>query len=226
VSSFPVVRGKRARFTQLDECGNLAENGLYVVTAGFISIGLAAETETGDDIVLKNANGDLCVSDKSQDQFKRWNLTMSFCEVDPCSLSLTSNTVLEEDWDNDPVGVRGYQGANPARFALEVWTGVPGADCVPGEATQYGYLLLPFVVPGVLADFTIENGAATFGIGGFTRGAGGWGKGPWDVVPADAQNTPGPLTTDLTDIQHHLLRRTTVAPPEVTDGCQEAPAAT
>jgi hypothetical protein len=223
---FPIVRGKRMRVTRLDECGNPPEGATpssLVVTEGFVSVALTSETESGDDIILKNANGDLVVNDKSQDQFKRWNLAASFAEVDPALLEMMSNAVLEQDYAGDVVGIRGYEGSNPDAFALEVWAGVPGSDCVPGEDTNYGYLLLPFVVPGVLGDVTIENGAATFSIGGYTRGAGGWGIGPYDVVPTDAENTPGQLTVAMASNEHHLLRLTTVAPPEAACGAVAMP---
>jgi len=224
--NFPIVRGKRLRVTRTDECGTPPEPSAecaLVVTKGFITVGLTSETADGDDIEQKNADGDLCISDKSRDQFKRWNLEAEFCEVDPALLSLVSNVNLEEDWNSDIVGIRTYQGAPTGAFALEVWAGVPGTDCLPGEPTNYGYLLLPFVIPGVLGDITIENGAATFTISGHTRGAGGWGIGPYDVVPTDASNTPGQLSTPMASDEHHLLRTTTIAPPDPEVGCQVMP---
>ena len=223
---FTVVRGKRLRVTRLDDCGNPpaseAECAL-VVTKGFITVGLSSDTEDGTDITQMNADGDLCVVDRSRDQFKRWNVEAEFCDVDPNLLSLMSNVSVETDWNDDVVGVRGYQGAPEGAFALELWTGVPGTDCVPGEPAQFGYLLLPFVIPGVLGDITIENGAATFTVGGFTRGSGGWGVGPYDVVPVDAQNTAGPLGTAMASDEHHLMRLTTIAPPDIECGCQGMP---
>ena len=225
--NFPIVRGKRLRVTRTDECGTPPEPSAecaLVVTKGFITVGLTSETADGDDIEQKNADGDLCISDKSRDQFKRWNLEAEFCEVDPALLSLVSNAVLETDWDDDVVGIRTYQGAPEGSFALEVWAGVPGEDCLPGEAAQYGYLLLPFVIPGVLGDITIENDAATFTISGHTRGAGGWGVGPYDVVPINSDNDPGPLGDAMLSSEHHLLRTTTIAPPDAVVGCQAMPA--
>ncbi len=223
---FTVVRGKRLRITRLDECGNPpaaeAESSL-VVTKGFVSVGMSSEVAEGDDIEQKNADGDLCVSDKSRDQFKRWDLEIEFCEVDPSLLELVSNVVIEEDYDGTAVGVRGFQGANVDSFALELWTGVPGEDCQPGEPTTYGYLLLPFVVPGVLGDVEIENGATTFSVSGHTRGAGGWGVGPYEVIGTDAEHTPGPLSVPMQSREHHLMRTTVIAPPEVDCGAQDMP---
>ena len=223
---FTVVRGKRLRITRLDECGNPPEDATpcsFVVTKGFISVALSAEIETGDDIVEKNADGDLCINDKSRDQFKRWNVEASFCEVDPSILDMMTNVVVETDYDDNIVGVRQPEGASIDSFALELWTGVPGSDCVPGEATNYGYLLLPFVVGGPLGDVTIENGAATFPVTSFTKGSGGWGEGPYDVVPTDAENTPGRLATPMGPKEHMLMRLTTIAPPDISEGCEDMP---
>lgn len=223
---FNVVRGKRLRVTRLDECGNPPGDetpNSFVVTKGFISVGLSGESEAGTDITQMNADGDLCVNDRSKDQFKRWNVTMEFCDVDPALLEIVSNVALETDWDGDVVGVRGFEGAKTGGFALELWAGIPGEDCVPGEDARYGYLLLPFVNPGTLGDITIENDVATFTVEGFTRGSGGWGVGPFDVVPTDAQNTPGPLSVPMGPSEHHLLRITNIAPPDPVCGAQAMP---
>lgn len=228
---YNVVRGKRLRVTRLDECGNPMDPGTasaLVVTKGFISVGLTAEMEDGDDITQKNADGDLCISDRSRNQFKRWTVNPMFCEVDPALLEIITNVVLEEDWDGNPVGVRQPEGASTDSYALELWTGVPGEDCKPGEPTTYGYLLLPFIVPGALGDITVENGSTTFQTSSHTKAPSGWGSGPdgFEPVPIDADNTPGKLTTPIGDDEHMLMRTTTIAPPDPVCGAQDMPAAT
>lgn len=224
---FTVVRGKRLRVTRLDECGNPpadeTEDSL-VVTKGFVTVELSAVVADGTDIEQMNANGDLCVSDRSRDQFRRWDVSIELCDVDPALLSMLTNVVVEEDWNGDVVGIRQVEGASVDTFALELWTGVPGSDCVAGEPTQYGYMLLPTVVPGNLGDITIENGATTFSVAGFTKGSGGWGTGPYDVVPTDVDNTPGRLETAIDAREHLLLRTTTIAPPEAECGALPMPA--
>lgn len=226
---FNVVRGKRLRATRLDDCGNPPDGetaNSLVVTKGFITVGLSPDTEGGTDITQMNADGDLCVVDRSRDQFKRWMVNMEFCDVDPALLEIVTNVTNETDWDGDVVGIRGYQGAKAGAFGLEVWAGVPGDDCVPGEPASYGYLLLPFVVPGVLGEVTIQNDAATFTVEGHTRGGGGWGVGPYDVVPTSSGNTPGQLAVPMGSTEHHLLRLTTIAPPDPECGAQVMPAYT
>lgn len=223
---FNIVRGKRLRVTRTDECGVPPDYGTpnsRVVTSGFISVALTAVVEAGDEIVQKNANGDLCINDRSRDQFKRWDVAVSFCEVNPSLAEMVSNATLEEDWDGNVVGIRVPEGAALESFALELWTGVPGADCGVDEPTTYGYMLLPLIVPGVLGNMTINNGAATFDIRGQTRSGSAWGVGPYDVVPTDALNTAGPLLVPMGPLDHHLLRTTTIAPPDAA--CDPAAAA-
>lgn len=223
---FTLVRGKRLRVVRLDDCGGLPDAATacsWLVSKGFISVQMTPETADGDDIELRNANGDLEVSDRGRDQLRWWNVEAELTGVDPALLEMTSNVVLEEDWDSNVVGIRSYEGSPSGSFSLEVWAGT-GQQCGPGGVVRYGYLLLPFVIPSVLGDITIENGAASLHIKGRTGGGGGWGTGPFDVVPIDGDDTPGKLAVPLGAAEHQLLRSTTIAPPAVTVGCQPMPA--
>ena len=219
---FTVVRGKRLRITRLDECGNPPESeaeDALVVTKGFVTVELTAQVTEGTDIEQMNADGDICVADRSRDQFRRWDLSIEMCEVDPSILGMITNVTLEEDYDGNVVGVRQVEGASVDTFAMELWTGVPGTDCLPGEPATYGYMLLPMVIPGSLGDITVENGASTFTVSGHSKSGGAWGTGPYDVVPTDEEHTPGPLDTPIGSGEHLVLRTTTVAPPEVPAEC-------
>ncbi|MFN2347641.1 MAG: hypothetical protein ABR616_18260 [Dermatophilaceae bacterium] len=223
---FTVVRGKRLRVTRLDNCGTPPADDTedaFVVTKGFVSVGLTSVTEEGTDIMQMNADGDLCVNDRSRDQFRRWDLELELCDVDPALLSILTNVTLETDWNEDVVGVRVPEGSTVDSFALELWTGIPGEDCLPGEPAAYGYMLLPFVIGGSLGDITIENGATTFTVTAHTKGGGAWGTGPFDVVGTDAQATPGRLDAPIGVGEHLVMRTTTVAPPAPECGAQIMP---
>lgn len=221
---FSVVRGKRLRATRLDACGNPPDAGTassLVVTKGFVSVGLSAVTEDGEEITQKNANGELCINDRSRDEFKRWDLEIELCEVDPGLVELMTQATLETDANDDTVGIRIPEGASTESVALELWSGVPGEDCGDGPE-QFGYLLLPFIIPGTLGDITIENGATTFTMAAHTRAGGGWGSGPYDVV-ADADGNASPLGTPIADDEHMLLRTTEIEPPAASCGLQDMP---
>lgn len=139
---YQIVRGKRIRVTRLDACGAppaaLAANG-NVVSSGFITVAYAFDYEDGDEFIQKNANGDLCINDRSNDVFKRVMVTIDFCGVDPDLLSLVTGSSLVVD------SVSGIdQGIDidettmgTSNFAFELWGGIDGqAPCPLTNETQ------------------------------------------------------------------------------------------
>lgn len=133
-NSFSVVRGKRVRVTRLNSCGAYpvpTTTNSLVTSAGFISVQYALDYEAGDEHIQKNANGDLCINDKSNDLFKRVNVTISFCEVDPDLFSLVTGNTLEVDSAGIDVGFRVSEGVTASAFALELWAGTDQGDGCP-----------------------------------------------------------------------------------------------
>lgn len=221
--SMKIVRGKRVRVTRLENCGEPPTTGDpcgYVVSKGFVTVTMSPQNEEGTELVLLNADGELCVNDQAQHNFKRWNLSIELCDVDPEMVSLLTKVTLETDADGNTVGFRSLDGRIDEQFAFELWSGVGDQDCADGE--EYGYLLFPFVSGGTFADLTIENGVATMTIeNAFTKTGGLWGVGPYDVVP-DEYGAPAPLGVAIQPGEHHVQRLTTIAPPAAADGCQPA----
>lgn len=225
---FIPVLGKRLRVTQLDECGNPPASGdpnTVVVTDGFISLTLTSEIEEGTEIITRKADGSLCVNQKLADSFKRFTLEIEFCGVDPDLLSLVTNAEPYQDYDAENAGVTVAEGTINKRFALEMWTGLSGQACEPGDEEASGYLLLPFVTAGVLGDLEVTGeDAVTFSMtGAFTQGGNFWGVGPYDVL-SDA-GTPAPLPLALDPMDHLLLMQTGIAPPPAQCGFVSPPAA-
>lgn len=224
---FTPILGKRIRVVRLDNCGNVpaaAAADSMVVTDGFISVNLSAEVEDGTEIITKKADGTLCVNELTDSSFKRFNLEIEFCGVDPGLLSVVSNAEVYENYAADAAGIVVPEGTLGKRFALELWTGLAGGECAPGEEAS-GYLLLPFVAGGVLGDVEVTGEAAvTFSLtGAGTRGGNAWGVGPFDVM--DDTGTPGPLPTALDPKDHLLLVETSIAPPVSACGLVAMPGA-
>ena len=116
-----VVRGKRARITLLNECGEAVTGpASTLVTSGFITVTYTPEVEAGDEFVQKNADGDLCINDRSPDVLKRFTTEIEFCEVDPDLVSILLGATLETDFGGDNVGFRIAEGAI-LWHAGEVW---------------------------------------------------------------------------------------------------------
>lgn len=225
---FSVVRGKRIRATRLDECGAPPDpetEDSQVTSSGFISVAYAMEYEDGDEHIQKNADGELCINDRSCDVFKRVSVTITLCNVDPDLINLLTGNPSEVDAAGENVGFRISENAGCDNFAFELWSGIPSQDCDSEGGRPYGYLLLPYVTNGTVRDITVENGPTTFEVQAWTKGNGDWGQGPYNVVTAEDGTTPTALDDPILNGQHLLLRETLLAPPDATCGYQAMPEA-
>ena len=212
---YPMVRGRRMRVTRLDGCGNpVLGPDSTVVTKGFISVGLTANIEEGEEINVTTADGEVCVLDTPAPKLSNYGVEVQFCGVNPALFSLMSGMpvvmngtdIIGFDMDSDIA-------ADDSGFALELWTGVPTDACEPGQGQSYGYMLLPFVRSGILGDFSVENAAINFTLtNAITKKGSGWGVGPYDVL--NVAGVPSPLTAPVNVGTHLRTFVTTLAPPE------------
>lgn len=209
---FAPLLGKRIRATQLTDSGVLGTS--YIATDGFITVNLSSEIEEGTEILQRNAFGALCVNEKQPNSFKRFNLEIEFCGVNPSLLSYVTNAEEYSDWAGNVAGITVPEGEITGAFGLELWTGLSGSL---SDANANGYFLLPFVQKGQLGDITIDGeNAITFSLAGaYTRGGNSWGVGPYDVVMNDDSPTPTAdvLPTALDAFDHLLIMNTAVPAP-------------
>ena len=217
--------GKRLRATELDMCGAVVPGtSQQVVTDGFITVTISSETEDGNSILVRNASGAICVNERMADSFLRFTVEVEFCGVNPDLLSIVSNAEPYEDAAGDVAGFTVGEGELTKAFALELWMGMAGQACAPGQTGEASaYLLLPYVRSGVLGDITIDGeNQVTFSItNSYTVGGNDWGVGPYDVVFNDEETpAPAPLPTAIDAYDHLLLVDTAVAPPPVA--CEAA----
>lgn len=242
--SFPLVRGRTMRVTQLNGCGipipgTDPKSGM-AVTKGFVSVALTANISEPEEIEVKNAGGEVCVSDKGTPEFTGYNVDITFCNVMPCVFAmLTGQDVLTgykdgtDDTEADPVigfSMDTKKKASDSHFALELWARSPAeAGCgvaANPDADPSGYLVLPFLKGGVIGDLTIENDAVSFTISGATTEDGNaWGVGPYNVLSKNTGTKAAPVYAGakmkdaLTTTNHLGVLYTTQAPPAETDGC-------
>lgn len=230
MAGWKVVRGKRLRATRVDRCGMpLAGPKAQLVTKGFISVKYTQEMKDAEDYEQTNADGDNCVVDRSAPQIKWANVEAQLCDVDVELLSMLTGLPQVLDYANKPAGFRINDTVQVDEgAALELWSGTAGDDCdeptddaiLKAETfvAEYGYWLAPAVVEGTIGDIEIGASVATFTITGRAVSAPRWGRGPYNVVPVDAQNTAGRLLTPLRKKEFIHAQRTTIAPPAITDG--------
>lgn len=215
--TFSMVRGRVMRVTRLTGCGDIEDTGSSsITTKGFVSVAFAPNIDEGETITVKNAAGENCINDVPDPVITYYGLTLTFCEVNPELYAMITGQAVVFDSSGNAVGFRVNTGVatSTSGFAIEVWTGVPGAACAGGTPT-WGYTLVPFVQGGVLGDFTIENNAVTFSItNARTKDGALWGTGPYNVIRG-AGGTPGKLATAIGAKDHLHVQLTTLAPPSV-----------
>lgn len=233
MAGMKVVRGKRLRVTRVDRCGMpLAGPQSTLVTKGFVTVTYSQAMKDAEDLEQTNADGEICVADRTPPQIKWATVNITLCDVDPALLALMTGMPQVLDHDNDPVGFRiNREIQTDQGFALELWSGTAGDDCQEPtddsilEATEpvmdYGYWLAPAVVEGVIGDIEIGASVTTFTVSGRAVSAPRWGRGPYEVVAADEENTPGRLLAPIHAGDFIHVQRTSIAPPEVTDGASE-----
>jgi hypothetical protein len=226
-----LVKGRRLRVTKLDGCGRpIYGDDSQVVSKGFISVALTANTTESDEINVTNAAGEVCVYEAAVTSLVGYGIEIQFCNVDPELFALVTGqpVVLGADgstvigWDVDT-----KIGLENSNFALELWAGSPAADTctTPGATGSYGYLLMPYLTGGILGDFTIENGAVTFTLtSANTKEGNAWGVGPYQDIMLDGGSptpAPGPMATPVSSTTALRTMIVDLAPPE--DECGARP---
>jgi len=214
---FSLVRGRAMRVTRLDGCGGVDLGpDAGIVSDGFITVQLSAQTDEGETISVTNAAGKVCILDEPCPVFTGYDIQVEFCGVNPLLYELMTGMPSVLDAQGNRVGIRMNSNidACASGFALEVWSNVPSAVCDPSAGVSYGYFLVPFVKGGVIGDFTIGNDAVNFTLSGAkSKDGNSWGMGPYDVVKDDA-GAAGPLLEEVDPYDHLWMQLTTVAPPD------------
>jgi hypothetical protein len=216
-TKFASIKARRIRVTAVDSCGApVVGECSTIVTSGFVSVGASAQVEDGQEFTVKNAWGEFCINEKDDSRVKRWDLTITLCEVDPQLLALLSGGRVFAGPGSPPTAIGGTFGETVGTdFALELWTKVAGGSCAEaagGGAASWIYWVFPHVKGGVIGDLTFENGPLSMVVTANTQGAGSdWGLGPY---------TPAVLPEALLGDEHVGYVVTSSAPPDDTCGCE------
>lgn len=224
------VRGEVMRATRLSDCCEPVTQACgVVVTDGFISLKLTQNIEAAQSITVKNAADRVCVYDPGCDSLLDLTAVLTLCKINPELIGIMTGQEVVLDWAGVAVGTRRSTDlACNRRFAVEVWTQVPGSACQgTPPLSQFGYYLLPCLRSATITgDITIDGAnAVSVELTAKTTVPSLWGTGPataggeYKVVPTDALNTAGYLLTPIGATDHDHMQLTTIAPPVIPVDC-------
>jgi len=236
MSQFPLLKGVKLRATRINSCGlPIAGPANRIVTSGFVTVTLAQERRDANNIEQLNAEGKVCVADRTAPQRKWYNITLELCQVNTGLITMFSGWEQVLNWADDPVGLRDKVDVDTEfGVAIEVWTAGRGEDDCPtpvtdsilsgsgGSGRQYGYLLFGGIEWYPSSDIAVTADVTTVTLSGITIPMTQWGRGPYNVVATNSSGTPGRLLTPFSKEPHMHLERTPVAPPEDTPGSDPA----
>ncbi|MEH1014612.1 PKD domain-containing protein [Micromonospora sp. CPCC 206060] len=220
------VKGKMLRATKLGACGDpiLGAGGwpVHVTSKGFVSVEYAAEVDDGEEIDQKDANGDSLVYEPARRRIKLYNVTVTCGRVDPELYTLFTGQPVVLDEDGSATGLRVTSKVNlDSAVALELWSGTAQKKCGTVARPRYGYFLLPQLIDGMIGDFTVENGAATFTLTGKAIENPAWETGPYDVYLRSTGVAP--LMDPMGDADLLHMDWTYLPPPPPTCGLTPRP---
>lgn len=228
MSQYPLVFGVKLRLTKVNSCGlPLAGNSNRIVTDGFVTANFTPQMKDAADLDQNNAEGLICVTERTAPQRKRWNLALELCNVDTGVIALLTSWEQLLDWQDNPNGFQDSESVeSELGVAIEIWTGGKAADDCPAPTTddifsnpgtgkKYGYTLA-FGTEFQLGNVNIGAQVSTLTLTGITFAGPQWGRGPYNVAALDADNTPGRMITPTNNDSHLRMFRTPIAPPENT----------
>ena len=229
-STNTLVRGKVARLSLLDQCGNpVYTKGTYT-TDGFIQVQATKNYDQGDEIKVRGANGIIQVHEPGRASFINFSLEIDLIRVNPGVLTMLTGDPGVLDYNSTLVGWEENELTQlQSNFALEVWTATSAARCSLGALVS-GYMLYPLLSQATLEIDNVADKEVTAKIHAVTYANPSWGKGPYGgtgasisgPVAQDALNTPGRLLQPVASNAHRHFEITPIPPPSVSpsDGPQ------
>lgn len=232
MSSFPLLKGTKLRATKISSCGvPIAGAANRLVTSGFVTATLTAVNRDANDIEQANAEGKVCVADRTAPTRKYYTAAVECCNVNSGLISMFSGYPQVLNYADEPVGFRDSANVDSDYgVAIEIWTsGRSDEDCPPPltddiltsptSGRSYGYFLFGAVEWTITSDLAITADVTTVTLSGMTVVMTGWGRGPYNVVEASA-GVAGRLLHPFTKDPHIHVERTPIAPPAETPGSE------
>ncbi len=230
MTTFPIVKGVRLRATKINSCGlPIAGPANSIVTDGYVSVKMVANLNAAVELEQKNAEGKVCVVDRTAPERKNYKVDLDLCNVNTGLISLFSGWEQVLDYTGDSIGYRDQMDVDSNYgVALEIWTGGRSEDDCPlpdtddvfsavNDGKKYGYLLVG-AYEWMVGDINVTSGVSTLMLSGISMAMPQWGRGPYNVTQIDDAGNCGRLLEPLNDDSHYTFFRTSCPPPEPTPG--------
>jgi hypothetical protein len=207
------VRGVVIRVTPLNEMGQPDADpdtnpcGSYYST-GFIRFAFTPEYTDGDEIEIKNASGEVCVSYKMPDVLKQITFTLEICDPDPILTEmLVGGQVISDSATGEVLGYASTltgEEARPNGVGIEVWANAVIGGKAAGK-NPYWHYVFPYAKMKFDGERVIEAGNLATVFSGRGVGNPDWKAGP-QIADADHADFSFPEPDVLADRPYAYMR--------------------
>jgi hypothetical protein len=199
----PQVQACAIRVTQLDAAGSPLGGASALYTSDALTTLTASpQYEDADEITEKNACGTVCVDYKGDDSFKRLDIDLTICTVDPYLhqlLSQSGDTLTDGEaigFAYPPLGALVGDGISIELWSKRILNGALDPDF------PYAWWALPLVKNLRLGDREFANSAQASPFTGQANENPNWLDGPLNDWPVASDRVLQFIpTTELPDIQ-------------------------
>lgn len=127
-----------------------------VTVSSLVEFTFTPEYEEGEEILLKNACGDICVNYKETDKLKRVTFDFNICNVDPFVMELMAGgTLIEVSGEHGYAAPAIGEDPTPNGVSLELWAKRIDSSGGLISGAAYARWLFPRIY--------VRHGAKTFG---------------------------------------------------------------
>ncbi len=201
------VRALALRLTRQDDCGAPIPEGTpnsRIATSAFVSLGMSPDIEAGEEIIVKNASGAICIQDQDCDRVKGFNLTLMLCGVPMpvlemlIGVDLLLDPLVPTDVIGGVIPDRNTSLACDDTVQLDLWSkNAEKGDCGPTQRNTYiRWAIVKALKWQLSGDITFSNTALEFELTGYAENNPLWDSsiaGEWDPTHVAQIQAGGPL---------------------------------
>lgn len=190
---YAMARGRVARFTLLDPCGNPALPVSSITTAGIITVSVNEVTESLPTETFKSETEKRRLILRSRTETIRYSVDLTLAGTDPRVLQMLTGQPMVRNAYGEYVGNDARLDETVPTFALEIWSKLAPAI----NDYQYGLTIFPRLKGGRVQSFRFGGkGSVNFSVTGamsmrhakwddLPRPAIGWDTAGWDTTEWD-----------------------------------------